>query len=291
MSDSKIKNTNRWIILIGVLALLTIICIVFYYFHLVTSSLPDTHEGLGPVGDFFGGTLNPLLSFLALLALLHTISIQSKELEATRKELQRSALAQEKTESNLEAQSSIFIRQQFEQTFFALLEQHNTALDRISTSTRLSQSSKLDLDVVKDYVFKASEINLGKERLQEYDAYLGHYFRVLYQLLKFIATNCPENKVKFESFKDDIKNLKVTKEEKMYSNIVRSFLGYDISQLLAINCYCQDDNSGYYNYKLLLERYEFLEHMPFTINQQDSRILIESKDYYAHAFGKSDFII
>jgi len=64
-------------------------------------------------GDFMGGTLNPILAFLSLIALLITIRIQSNELKATRQEL-------ELTRSTIEAQTSIqdAQREQLEKQFF-----------------------------------------------------------------------------------------------------------------------------------------------------------------------------
>lgn len=71
----------------------------------------------GTFGDFLGGTLNPIFGFLSLIALLLTIALQSKELESTRIELERSASAQEKTEAALNKQSDTQQKQQFENTF------------------------------------------------------------------------------------------------------------------------------------------------------------------------------
>jgi hypothetical protein len=47
----------------------------------------------GTFGDFFGGILNPILTFLTFLGLLITIVLQKKELALTRQELHTSALA------------------------------------------------------------------------------------------------------------------------------------------------------------------------------------------------------
>ena len=54
-------------------------------------------EALGVTGDFLGGVINPILSFFSFIAILYTISLQSKELQATRSELSRTAAAQEKS--------------------------------------------------------------------------------------------------------------------------------------------------------------------------------------------------
>jgi hypothetical protein len=73
----------------------------------------------GTLGDFIGGTANPILSFLTIVLLAVTLILQSKqlsissnelrlsreELEFTRKELERSAAAQELSEQALRAQA------------------------------------------------------------------------------------------------------------------------------------------------------------------------------------------
>jgi hypothetical protein len=110
-------------------------------------------------------------------------------------------------------------------------------------------------------------------------------------MLKFIATNSPGSSIgkSFESEK--IENEQVSENEKMYSNIVRSFLGYDITQLLAINCYCSGPEDTYWKYKLLIERYAFLEHMPFELDKIPCPLLEKTKTIYKEsAFGNSNFV-
>jgi len=65
----------------------------------------------GQFGDYMGGTLNPILSFMGLIALLRTLALQNQQLELsaiairqsqeeltlTRMELQRTAAAQERS--------------------------------------------------------------------------------------------------------------------------------------------------------------------------------------------------
>lgn len=53
---------------------------------------PDM-EHWGLTGDYIGGILNPVFGFLALIALLMTIALQSKELAASREELKHSRIA------------------------------------------------------------------------------------------------------------------------------------------------------------------------------------------------------
>ncbi|MFI3217876.1 MAG: hypothetical protein QX189_01985 [Methylococcales bacterium] len=74
---------NRLVTILTFAIVLIIIVFVFYFFRFSNWYLiPNgTQEEWGQFGDFIGGTLNPLLSFLGLIALLVTIALQSKELE------------------------------------------------------------------------------------------------------------------------------------------------------------------------------------------------------------------
>lgn len=56
----------------------------------------NAFEKLGPVGDFFGGITNPLLSFITVIILLLSLRTQRQELANTRAELARTAEANEK---------------------------------------------------------------------------------------------------------------------------------------------------------------------------------------------------
>ena len=285
-------NLFKW--LAGILAFATIVVgtVFIFYFKEFDGKLSRQNADWGTFGDFIGGTLNPLLSFLGLIALLLTIVLQSKELEATRKELERSASAQEKTESVLSEQAKTQVKQQFEGTFFSLLDQHNKALEKISTPTDKWEKGQSDIDMVRNAVFKRHNLDLAgaKDALEEQNGLCGHYFRVLYQVLKFISTNVPSSNVGINFDADSVKNGQLAQNEKMYSNILRSFLGYDITQLLAINCYCVNSEDTYWKFKLLIERYAFLEHMPFEIDRKENQLLLSTKEFYDQtAFGKSQF--
>jgi hypothetical protein len=248
------------------------------------------HAKWGTFGDYIGGTLNPILSFISLIALLTTIILQSKELELTRDELKRSASAQEETKKILDKQSETLTRQQFESTFFSMLDQHNKLLESLTTP---NNGTETKLKYIMHKVFDHRIIDLGdaKLALESHNHICGHYFRVLYQLLKFIALNSPGSRIGNSFHTDIMENEKVSHNEKMYSNIVRSFLGYWITQLLAINCYCKDEKDTYWRFKLLIERYAFLEHMPFEINMKQNHLLKKTETFYKlSAFGNSNFV-
>lgn len=86
----------KWLSWILTTASMTIAIVFGLYFTNFSGGLSNKNDVWGTFGDFIGGTLNPILSFFALIALLLTIILQSRELEATREELKRSASAHEK---------------------------------------------------------------------------------------------------------------------------------------------------------------------------------------------------
>ncbi|MCK9988844.1 MAG: hypothetical protein AzoDbin1_05316 [Azoarcus sp.] len=99
-------------------------------------------DSWGQLGDFFGGVLNPTFSFLALVALLLTLYVQSRELKLSREmaELSRQELEMTREELKnsadaLKAQNEAIHHQRFEQTFFAWLESYRKVVESVSYSS------------------------------------------------------------------------------------------------------------------------------------------------------------
>lgn len=158
-------------------------------------------EGYGPWGDFIGGTLNPILTFLTFMGLLITIVIQQSELRATREEMKRSSDA-------LSTQNESIRRQSFDSSLNKMLALHN---DIISGIMFYSPSEGRDLTgrhafrpmytKLSDQYREKRSIHLNK--ITDHDivllAYrgtwasfqpnLGHYFRYLYNIVKYVKEN------------------------------------------------------------------------------------------------------
>lgn len=234
----------------------------------------------GTFGDYLGGTLNPIISFLALIGLLYTIHQQAQEMQATRNELERSAEQQSR-------QAEIFNLQQFESTFFSLLEQHNKIIEKIMTPIEAKRIKIIEesRDITNGELIKHNTITMMKNnyqhsftinpnddscsnfyeqnywRISNYhianEILISHelrrYFITLFQILKFISINLSvsENKIKnLEIFSSDNKESRkyISEEnfnsrEKIYSNIVRATIPNEILQLLALNCLTMDKYS------------------------------------------------
>tara|TARA_R110002051_G_scaffold100906_2_gene171581 strand:+ start:12974 stop:13759 length:786 start_codon:yes stop_codon:yes gene_type:complete len=100
-SDQLIK----WLAWIFVSAVLVVAAVFLFYLLHFQGGLTVEHERWGTFGDFVGGTLNPILSFLALTSLLLTIVLQNRELEATREEMSQSRIAAQEQVSHFKNES------------------------------------------------------------------------------------------------------------------------------------------------------------------------------------------
>lgn len=103
-----------------------------------------------------------------------------------------------------------------------------------------------------------------------------HYFRLVYQILKFIDINHPEK----------IDDSFFSKNQKKYSSILRASIPHDVLELIAINGASDIKTPSYMSYKLILEKSEFLEHLKFDNNLIKETLSI----YHSNAFGKNIFI-
>ncbi|MFA0307638.1 putative phage abortive infection protein [Vibrio splendidus] len=218
----------------------------------------------GVFGDFLGGVLNPILTFLTLFGLIITIVIQRQELKLARGEYEKTA----------EALST----QAIETTFFNVLDLHHQIVDNIKvdlnelkekgTATVFTEEVLRKLSNVKiNSVFEGrgafeeilnflshktsnpQEVVERYRSLQDKNNHvLGHYFRNLYQALKVIDGYDEEELSRVEKRK--------------YTSILRAQLSTKELALLFINCLEGICDSG--QFKNLIIRYQMLEHLPIT---------------------------
>lgn len=231
---------NRFYIIVALLFTIGI-----YYFGISNFDIEKFEnqkiDSLGSLGDFIGGNLNPILAFLSFIALLTTVKLQSEEMAASRDELKRSAQAQEDSKKILDQQYNSQVIQQFENTFFSLLEQ-------IKTCT----PSAKDIDyLINESFAPGKEIIEARRIFTNKNELHSHYFRLIYQTLKFL---------------DKKTNLQTFIDIDFYKNILRSTLTPKTTLLLGLNSaivpkFLNTDDHKYY--KELIEKYSFLQHMPF----------------------------
>jgi hypothetical protein len=175
------------------IAALAAIVIVF-----LATLLLGTQGESGQWGDFFGGFLNPILTFITFMGVLVTIVLQQRELKESREELRRSANA-------LVAQTDISGRQLFESTFFQMLSLHNNIVNEIDLV--IGSNTKHGRDCFNNFLKSLSkayksqeatrgevpEIELIQNAYKEYwktkNVELGHYYRYLFNMIRYVSEN------------------------------------------------------------------------------------------------------
>lgn len=265
------KNSDKfailnYLIVIAIILLVIILGIYFLNFH---GSLSADKGDFGTFGDFVGGSLNPLLAFLSLIAIISTIKIQIQELELTRKELkitteemEKSRIAQEEQSEAFRIQNLSIKQQTFENTFFKLLDHHNELISKVYSNNRLFESITYPEDNV-DKLFIENNVGILKT-----------YFMTLYQILKFIDGQ--DEKFKNEDFFDS----------KLYSNIIRATFDDKLLCILAINCSIED----FSKFKVLIEKYNFFEHLNINFRENEGvewKILNMLTKYNKEIFGNN----
>ncbi len=98
---------TRWLVITG----LTILSVMYYTYFSIVGKL--SKEDLGPLGDFIGGNLNPLLTFISTIMLIETVVIQRKTAADAKS-------AEAEARDTIKKQSDVAAKQSFESSLFNL---------------------------------------------------------------------------------------------------------------------------------------------------------------------------
>ena len=246
------KGDSRGTFMAFIVVVFALMSVVAFY---AISRDWDT-EKLGTLGDFIGGTLNPILTFFTFIALLFTIVLQQKELHAANE-------AKDKAEESLDKEKKRATRQQFEYTFFQMIGLHNdivNALDIYFKPSEYDYSAGHEVkgrDCFKTYLENyfdkyrpLGEYEDEKQRLDKaYKAFwekrqqdLSHYFRYLYNVLRFV----------FE-YEDDIG------DRFKYIKLLRAQLS-DFELLVLFYTALHENGKNYVRY---IEEYALFDNLPY----------------------------
>jgi len=223
----------------------------------------------GQFGDYVGGVLNPTFSFLALLALLATFGLQVRELRISARELKNSADA-------LVRQNDTLQKQTFEATFFQLLQLHNDIVNAMAVPARSLTGRacfQYYVDELEKYLTSAAGNSnfihatadyprfavMYDDFYSNYESSLGHYFRLLYNIVKFVDQSS-------------------TIDHRFYTNLIRAQLSSAELRLVFFNCLTQ---WGQDKFKPLVERYALLK----TLSGGEIPSPVLFKRYEPSAFG------
>jgi hypothetical protein len=256
----------------------------FVIFAVVLVLVLWTFLGFGPLlwtssrderaafGDMFGA-VNALFAGLAFVGLIWAILLQRHELELQRDELSetRKELAGQKEQ--LARQASTMARQTFETTFFQLLRLHHDIVDgtRAVHGSRSVEGREAFHWLYRAYRGKQENTPGANLEIQgrlnagylaffsEHENTVGHYFRNLYNIVKFVDKSEIENK-------------------KLYTNLLRAQLSAPELLLLFYNCLSV---KGREKFKPLVEKYALLKTVPREQLVETSDVALFEQDAFS----------
>ena len=235
-----------------VIGLSTAALIVVYVWRLWKLQFATTPDAFGLFGDYVGGVLGGLTGLVSVMFLYITYQ---KQIDIFNQQKQQAEL------------------QQFEQNFFRLLDNYKSILPRLKNKSDKTEgyeyihSIRQLLEKPIDNICKAdnalTELNAlnTREKIDKiyYLAFgaesdqLGHYFRSLYHLLKYIKEHCPK----------DVDN-------KLYFDLVQAQMNTDELYLTCINGI---SNYGRKKLRPLLNESSILENLAIDENESIRRLV------------------
>lgn len=154
-------------------------------------------------------------------------------------------------------------KQNFENTFFKLFEQYNNQLVLLKTEDTIDKILSTQYNDLKD------------ELVANYRGLLKNYFMFFYQILQYI--NDQENFLKNKEFFNS----------ELYISVIKATLDDKILILLLLLCNLDNFNK----FKILIEKYNFLEDLNTTNNELSHIIWKIFKDlskYKEEVFGNNE---
>ena len=253
---------------------------LFYIYHFHGHQISQNPEDWGVFGDFMGGALNPLLAFFSFMLLLLNLKLQreqldnaeeqlklnQEELKLTREELKKAADAQIDAAKVMNEQLKTQALQQFDSFFFNLINQFSSRLDKLVGN---EQFYRLYEEVFDS---KLQSNRSGRRLILLENEQITNFSVLMYHILKTIDSQFMDYDLK-----------------KNYSNILRSLLPQKVQQLLMLGCHKEEFGRDFSEYRELIEKYNFFEHIKFFENDLfKSALLINiSTKYEPQAFGRN----
>lgn len=250
-----------------------------------------TAEHWGQIGDFVGGVLNPVLSFFAFLAVLINLILQRHDLALARTEA-REAYENQKAQSLIfEKQNENVEKQNFEATFFRLLDVHSQHSITASLTPKHDDERLVGAECfawISDNMFPtvtygAKPVVVVADRVKtfaaEYSSALARYFLNLHQILKYIDSYGDKSGLRQAAYPKmkAWRAIRYYSEQRVYANILRAQLSNDEQCAVFINCL----NPRWSELRYYVEKFSLLKGVDFKeiYSGDDVRGLYQSIAY------------
>lgn len=283
--ETKIKTYTNWAwgFVMGGFAIVVLGFIL--YLH-----RDSTSYNLNLLGDFYGGSVASIWSLAGLFFIYVAFLGQKQQLLNQQMEIMYSQLEVKYTRFELEGQKKEMIeqnqtlrQQRFDNTFFQLLNTHSNIVSSMDLRKSSEKSSVISegrdcFGIFYQRLKAHITVQYGSKRLNPetanledtcsgYEQFfennqnnLGHYFRNLYHIIKYIDNSDVDNK-------------------KTYTNFVRAQLSSHELALIFYNCIT---DYGVDKFKPLIEKYALLKNMNKGLVFNQTHL----SEYDDHAYGK-----
>lgn len=257
-TDGDIRLVTPVTLSIGV-AWIFFSCVIFgLYATKVGWKISRAPADWGDFGSLFGGVAGTTVALFALMALVQAVRIQRKELEFTKNEIKR--ISKQMIEQQKESR-----KQQFESTLQFLLELNRNNIESIRITRPNRKADRVGRTSLK-YITRTLSTRDGddimkkyKSKYSEFSHHLANYFRILFQIAKFIS--------------DESYNIE------FHMRIYKAQISEPEVLLLALNGLTENGE----NFKPLIEDHGLLEHL--SEDQRTDIGLPLLKKYNKSAFG------
>ncbi|MEP5364967.1 MAG: putative phage abortive infection protein [Reichenbachiella sp.] len=246
--------------LLSVLLGFVVAYVVFVKLNVLSNDMLSDLESLSKMGEFFGGIVGPIWALAGVILFYLALIYQRKELELQREELFE-------TRKIMDSQSQTIEIQQFENTFFKLLEFHLAASSRIESQeagngfeVMYKAFTKAVNDTKKRRKKDGSSEILDEEAFetcfrQVYDSYrntISHYMESYKSLIYLVAEK--------------------SKDPNFYINIIKPHLTEQevLLQFYYLITYNKDEK-----FKEIVESYGLFERLNFRSVQAIDRLHLD----------------
>lgn len=272
MEENKNEKNKIFHWLIGIAILLGVWgfanpFIIGWYFK--DKSGYEMYKDFGPVGDWIGGSSTPIITLASFIILIAAFLAQKQELQSTREELNL-------TRKEFKDQNTTLSKQRFENTFFHLVTLHHDIVNSIEHTEEVPQ---VDSYTKTHYITKVlrgraylseisktlysqdwTDIFTTDQLLQKYyriyeenQSILGHFFRNLYHIVKFIDES-EELSIHDTLGNNDVESVH---ERKKYIRIIRAQLSTPELLLIFYNSMTTEGSE----FLKLVKKYKLLNNL------------------------------
>jgi hypothetical protein len=239
-------------VILGFAAIVIVIVLANYFLNFPSVRSSD-QAVWGQFGDYFGGVLNPILSFFALIAVLLSLRSQGKEVDAARKEASAAIAMQIE-------QTKVFQQQSFESAFFGLIQLHLKNLERVKAPVGVDArgtvfeliSFKFNLDRVDDGIdpiainppgsIESNRLKVSiycDNFMSEYGRKIAYYFATLEEIIKYIDSASRPKSVEPNQYVSIFKSLLSPEEIECLVMYAVSKRGKNVRQFLVQHKLCE----------------------------------------------------